>query len=99
LLKTSKETPQLLANFYNEIDILNTLDDVINPSLIEHGDYETDHYLIMEWVDGEIPSACTRNKRLCWPITVAAMGTTFAAWPPPFRIWLKQNMAYAYRLD
>lgn len=53
LLKTSKETPQLLANFYNEIDILNTLDDAINPSLTEHGEFETDHYLIMEWVDGE----------------------------------------------
>ena len=53
LLKTSKKTPQLLANFHNEIDILKALDDVINPSLTEHGEYETDHYLIMEWVDGE----------------------------------------------
>ena len=53
LLKTSKKTPQLLANFQNEIDILNTLDDAINPSLTEHGEYGTDHYLIMEWVDGE----------------------------------------------
>lgn len=53
LLKTSKKTPQLLENFHNEIDILNTLDDIINPSLTEHGEYETDHYLIMEWVDGE----------------------------------------------
>lgn len=53
LLKTSKKTPQLLANFCNEIDILNTLDNTINPALTEHGEYETDHYLIMEWVDGE----------------------------------------------
>ncbi|SEI53246.1 Serine/threonine protein kinase [Dyadobacter sp. SG02] len=53
LLKTNKKTPQLLANFYNEIDILSALDDIINPSLIEYGEYETDHYLIMEWVDGD----------------------------------------------
>ncbi|SKB77545.1 protein kinase domain-containing protein [Dyadobacter psychrophilus] len=53
LLKTSKQTPQLLANFYNEIDILNALDDAVNPSLTEHGENGTDHYLIMEWVDGE----------------------------------------------
>ncbi|MCF2517617.1 protein kinase domain-containing protein [Dyadobacter sp. CY351] len=53
LLKTSKKTPQLLANFYNEIDILNALDGAINPALAEHGEHETDHYLIMEWVDGE----------------------------------------------
>lgn len=53
LLKTGKQTPQLMANFDNEIEILTALDDVVNPSLIEHGEYETDHYLIMEWVDGE----------------------------------------------
>lgn len=53
LLKTSKKTPQLLANFYNEIDILNALDGAVNPSLTEHGEYESDHYLIMEWADGE----------------------------------------------
>ncbi|MCE7064068.1 protein kinase domain-containing protein [Dyadobacter sp. CY326] len=53
LLKTKKKTPQLLANFYNEIDILNALDDVINPSLTEYGEYEEDHFLIMDWVDGE----------------------------------------------
>jgi serine/threonine-protein kinase len=53
LLKTNKKTPQLLANFYNEIEVLSALDDAINPSLIEHGEYEADHYLIMEWVDGE----------------------------------------------
>ncbi|WP_026629077.1 protein kinase domain-containing protein [Dyadobacter alkalitolerans] len=52
LLKTSKKTPQLLANFYNEIDILNQLDGAINPALTEHGEHGTDHYLIMEWVDG-----------------------------------------------
>lgn len=53
LLKTGKQTPQLVANFDNEIDILTALDDVVNPSLIEHGEYETDHYLIMEWIDGQ----------------------------------------------
>jgi len=53
LLKTNKKTPQLLANFYNEIEILTALDDAVNPALIEHGEYETDHYLIMEWVEGQ----------------------------------------------
>ncbi|SDE88994.1 serine/threonine protein kinase [Dyadobacter soli] len=53
LLKTNQKAPQLLANFYNEIEILNALDGAVNPSLIEHGEHGEDHYLIMEWVDGE----------------------------------------------
>ncbi|OJV13739.1 MAG: hypothetical protein BGO21_20520 [Dyadobacter sp. 50-39] len=53
LLKTSQKSPQLLANFYNEIAILGKLDGTINPSLAEHGEYGTDHYLIMDWADGQ----------------------------------------------
>ncbi|TLV01484.1 lanthionine synthetase LanC family protein [Dyadobacter luticola] len=53
LLKTSKKTPQLLANFYNEIEILSALDNFVNPALTEHGEFENDHYLIMDWVDGK----------------------------------------------
>lgn len=53
LLKTNRKAPQLLANFYNEIEVLEALDGIVNPTLIEHGEYESDHYLIMDWADGE----------------------------------------------
>jgi serine/threonine-protein kinase len=52
LLKTNGKSAHLAESFSNEIEVLQALDGTINPMLVEHGEFETNSYLIMQWADG-----------------------------------------------
>ena len=65
LLKSTAKDQALLAGFYNEIEILEKLDGGVNPRLVESGEFEQDHYMVMDWVDGEnIVEATERYRNL-----------------------------------
>ena len=61
LMKTSGKASSLSANFNNEVEVLQLLDGVINPSLIERGEHEQNCYLLMQWADG-IPCELAAEK-------------------------------------
>ena len=42
------------AMFFNELHILQRLDNVVNPTLTDHGKEDDFHFLIMEWCEGLI---------------------------------------------
>ncbi|MEO6720344.1 MAG: lanthionine synthetase LanC family protein [Ferruginibacter sp.] len=52
LLKTTGKSVHLVESFNNEIEALQLLDGVVNPPLVEHGEYENNSYLIMQWAEG-----------------------------------------------
>jgi eukaryotic-like serine/threonine-protein kinase len=52
LLKTGKEFPHLIKNFLNEVAILRHLQGDTTPSLVESGEQDNKHFIIMEWCEG-----------------------------------------------
>ena len=52
LLKTTGKSAHLVESFNNEIEVLQLLDGTVNPLLVEHGEYESNSYLIIQWAEG-----------------------------------------------
>jgi len=53
ILKTSPERTQLLQQFHNEEALLKHLNGRIAPLYMESGETAGDHYIIMEWCEGQ----------------------------------------------
>jgi len=52
ILKTGGKSSPLSESFFNEIDILHRLDGKVNPLLIESGEHDHHHFILMEWCEG-----------------------------------------------
>lgn len=52
LLKTSGPEKYLMLNYEREVAILRHLEGIHTPALVEYGEWEGNHYMVMEWCKG-----------------------------------------------
>jgi eukaryotic-like serine/threonine-protein kinase len=63
IVKTTRQHSLQSENFYNEIELLGHMDGEVNPKLIESGENEDQHYMLLEWCEGTSSDRAVENFR------------------------------------
>lgn len=63
LLKTSGHEKYVMLNYEKEVAILSHLEGVCTPALLDSGEWEGNHYIIMQWCEGAACDEATEKYR------------------------------------